>query len=169
MWGWVATSWAESLVITKRAMNFAFYQKILQESLWSSICDLKLKRNWVTHWDIDLKHKGKSTSERLKRNRIKVLEWASQSLELLWWDLKVAIHHWQSSSVAELKNFYKKEPKFPYRYKSCLTVLICTYSAFGFCSRQNNQSEEVKGTSTFFPKSFCKCCKMFYIHLNGNL
>ncbi len=55
-------------------MNSALYQKILKENVWSSVCDLKLKRTWVMQQDNDPKHTSKSTSERLKKTKIKVLE-----------------------------------------------------------------------------------------------
>ncbi|KAF7659802.1 hypothetical protein LDENG_00292920, partial [Lucifuga dentata] len=64
---------------------------------------------WVTHQDNDPKHK--SIPEWLKR---KVLEWPSQSLdlnsiEMLWWDLKRAVHARKLSNVATLKQFCKEE------------------------------------------------------------
>ncbi len=63
-------------------MHFALYQKILKENMWSSVCDLKLKHSWDMQQDNDPKHTSKSTSEWLKKNKIKVLEWSSQSPDL---------------------------------------------------------------------------------------
>ncbi len=63
------------LAIIDGAMNSALYQKILKENVQPSVCDLKLKRTWVTQQDNDPKHTSKSTSEWL--NKIKVLEWPS--------------------------------------------------------------------------------------------
>ncbi len=64
----------------------------------------------------DPKHTRKSTSEWLKKNTIKVLEWPSQStdfrtnpIEMLWHDLKQSIHARKPSNVAELKQFCKEE------------------------------------------------------------
>ncbi len=95
-------------------MNSALYQKILKENVRSSVCDLKLKHTWVMQQDKDLKHNSKSTSEWLKKNKIKVLEWQSQSpdlnpIEMLWHDLKQTIHARKPSNVAELKQFCKEE------------------------------------------------------------
>ena len=95
-------------------MNSALYQKILKENVRPSVQDLKLKRTWVMQQDNDPKHTSKSTSEWLKKPKMKVLEWPSQSLdlnpiEMLWHDLKQAVHAQKPSNVAELKQFYKEE------------------------------------------------------------
>ncbi|KAI3376206.1 hypothetical protein L3Q82_016716, partial [Scortum barcoo] len=59
-------------------MNSAVYQKILKEKVRPSVRDLKLKRTWVLQQDNDPKHTSKSTSEWLKKNKMKTLEWPSQ-------------------------------------------------------------------------------------------
>ncbi len=61
--------------------------------------------------DNDHKHTSKYISEWLKKNKIKVFEWPSQSLdlnpiEMLWHDLKQSIHARKPSNVAELKVTY---------------------------------------------------------------
>ncbi len=60
------------------------------------------------------KHTSKSTYEWFKKNKMKVLEWPSQSpdlnlIEMLWHDLKQFIHARKPSNVAELKQFCKEE------------------------------------------------------------
>ncbi len=110
-------------------MNSALYQKILKENVRPSVCDLKLKRTCVMQPDNDPKHTSKSTSEWLKENKIKVLEWPSQSpelnlIEMLWHDLKQSIHARKPSNVAELKQFCKEEwAKIPPQQKDSLPVI----------------------------------------------
>ncbi|KAF7656990.1 hypothetical protein LDENG_00033290 [Lucifuga dentata] len=62
VWGCFAVSGPEQLAIIEGNMNSALYQKVLRENVWSSVCDLKLKRNRVLQQDSDPKHQSKSTS-----------------------------------------------------------------------------------------------------------
>ncbi len=89
-------------------------QKILKENVQPSVCDLELKCTWVMQQDNDPKQTSKFTSEWLKKNYIKVLEWPNQNLdlnpiEMLWHDLKQSIHARKPSNVAELKQLCKEE------------------------------------------------------------
>ncbi|KAK3522940.1 hypothetical protein QTP86_009709 [Hemibagrus guttatus] len=102
------------LAVINGTMNSAVYQKTLKENVRPSVCDLKLKRTWVLQQDNDPKHTSKSTSEWLKKNKMKTLEWPSQSpdlnpIEMLWHDLKKVVHARKPSNVAELQQFCKDE------------------------------------------------------------
>ncbi|KAK3539656.1 hypothetical protein QTP70_011105 [Hemibagrus guttatus] len=86
----------------------------VKENVRPSVCDLKMKRTWVLQQDNDPKHTSKSTSEWLKKNKMKTLEWPSQSpdlnpIEMLWHDLKKVVHARKPSNVAELQQFCKDE------------------------------------------------------------
>ncbi len=61
-----------------------------------------------------IQNTSKSTSEWLKKNKMKTLEWPSQSpdlnpIEMLWHDLKKAVHARKPSNVAELQQFCQDE------------------------------------------------------------
>ncbi len=81
-WGCFAASGPGKLAIIDGTKNSAHNQKILKENVRPSVWDLKLKCTWVMLQYNDPKHTSKSTSEWLKKNKIKVLEWPSQSPDL---------------------------------------------------------------------------------------
>ncbi len=114
VWGCFAASGPGRLAVINGTMNSAVYQKILKDNVRPSVRDLKLKRTWVLQQDNDPKHTSKSTSEWLKKNKMKTLEWPSQSpdlnpIEMLWHDLKKAVHARKPSNVAELQQFCQDE------------------------------------------------------------
>ena len=95
-------------------MNAACYQKILEENLHSSAQKLHMRRTWTFTHDNDPKHKDKWTCHWLQQNKVKVLEWPSQSpdlniIEPLWGDLKPAVHARQSKNLQELEAFCQEE------------------------------------------------------------
>ena len=64
--------------------------------------------------DKDSKHRSKSTTEWLQQKIMHLLEWPSQSpdlspIEMLWHDLKRAVHTRHPKDIAELKQFCKEE------------------------------------------------------------
>ncbi|KAK1796512.1 hypothetical protein P4O66_009548 [Electrophorus voltai] len=106
--------WPGRFAVVNGTINSAVFQKILKENIWSSVSGLRLKHTLVLQQDNDPKHTSKSTNEWLKKNKMKTLEWPSQSpdlnpIEMLWHDLKNAIHAQKPSNVAEFQQFCKDE------------------------------------------------------------
>ncbi len=64
--------------------------------------------------DNNHKHTSHSTKEWLKKNKVNVLEWLSQSpdlnlIEMLWKDLKQAVHRRKPTNITEFKWFCTEE------------------------------------------------------------
>ena len=114
VWGCFSASGPGPLHIIQGNMNSQAYQQILDQILWPSVRELKLGRKWVLHQDNHPKHTSRTTKEWLKRKRIRTLDWPSQSLdlnpiEMLWLDLKRAVHARCPSNLSQLADFCKEE------------------------------------------------------------
>ncbi len=94
VWGCFAASGPGRLAVINGTMNSAVYQKILKDNVRPSVRDFKLKRTWVLQQDNDPKHTSKSTSEWLKKNKMKTLEWPSQSPDLNPIEIQVRTPMW---------------------------------------------------------------------------
>jgi hypothetical protein len=97
------------LALIEGITHSALYQRILQKNVWLYICEL-----WVLQQDTYPKHTIKSTWKWLKSNKFEVLEWPSQSpdlilIEMLWQDFKQAVHAWKPTNVVELKQCCMEE------------------------------------------------------------
>ena len=114
IWASFAASGPDQLGIIEGKINPQAYQTILQDDVRMSVSQLKLCRRCVMQQNNDPKHQSKSTTEWLQRNKICLMEWPSQSpdlnpIELLWIDLKRAIHMRRLNSMTELKQFCQEE------------------------------------------------------------
>ena len=82
-------------------MRYDNFVDILKKHLKTSV--RKLGRKWVFQMDNDPKHTSKVVANWLKDNKVKVLEWPSQSLDLN------PMENW----MAELKNCVSKDTYKP--------------------------------------------------------
>ena len=83
-------------------------------NFYSTLIRLSLNRSWMMQQDNDPKHRSKSTTDWLQQKKIRLLEWPSQSpdlnsIEMLWHDLKRAVHTRHPKNITELKQFCKEE------------------------------------------------------------
>lgn len=106
VWGYFADSGPGRLaLLVEGTMNSALYQRILLENVRPYVCELK--HSWVMQQDNDPIQTIKAW-KWLKSNKFEVLEWPSQSTDLisigmLWQTLKQAVHPWKPTNVVELK------------------------------------------------------------------
>ena len=63
-------------------MRMENYVDILKQHLKTSVRKLKLDRKWVFQMDFDPKRTSKVVAKWFKDNKVKVLEWPSQSPDL---------------------------------------------------------------------------------------
>ena len=82
LWACFAAGGTGALHKIDGIMSKQNYVDILKQHLKTSVRKLKLGRKWVFQMDNDPKHTSKVVAKCLKDNKVKVLEWPSQSSDL---------------------------------------------------------------------------------------
>ncbi len=82
LWGCFARNGTGALQKIDGITRKEDYLKILKQHLKTSARNLKLGRNWVFQQDKDPKYTAKAVTKWLTDNKVKVLEWPSQSPDL---------------------------------------------------------------------------------------
>ena len=102
-----ATSGPGQLAIIDGKTNSQVYQDILQENVRLSVLQLKLNGSWVMQQDNDQIAEVKQQQNRFNRRKyafwsgpVRVL--SSTQFEMLWHDLKRAVHTRHPKNIAEL-------------------------------------------------------------------
>ena len=83
LWGCFSAKGTGRLHRIEGRMDGAMYREILANNLIPSVRALKMGRGWVFLHDNDPKHTARATKEWLRKKLLKVLEWPSQSPDLL--------------------------------------------------------------------------------------
>ena len=114
LWGCFAASGTGKVEFVQGRMNSTQYQKILADNVAPSVRHLGLEPNWIFQQDNDPKHTSRSTRSWFQEHSYTVLEWPSQSpdlnpIEMLWRDLKKAVHKRSPKNLKELKSYIVEE------------------------------------------------------------
>jgi hypothetical protein len=98
------------------------YVHILKQRLKTSVRKLKLGRKWVFQMDNDPKHASKVVAKWLKDDKVKLLEWPSQSpdlnpIEHFWAELEKRVRARRPMNLTQLHQLCQEEwAKIPPAY-----------------------------------------------------
>jgi hypothetical protein len=90
------------------------YVDILKQHLKTSVRELKLDCKWVFQMDNDPKHTSTVVAKWLKDNKVKVLEWPSESpdhnpIESLWAEQKKCVRERRPTNLIQLLQLCQEE------------------------------------------------------------
>uniref|UniRef100_A0AAZ3RVB6 Tc1-like transposase DDE domain-containing protein n=1 Tax=Oncorhynchus tshawytscha TaxID=74940 RepID=A0AAZ3RVB6_ONCTS len=113
-WGCFAAGGTGALHKIDGIMRKENYVDILKRHLKTSVRKLKLGRKWVFQMNNDPKHTSKVVAKWLKDNKVKVLEWLSQSpdlnpIENLWSELKRSVCARRPTNLTQLHQLCQEE------------------------------------------------------------
>ena len=114
LWGCYAAGGSGALHKIDGIMRQENYVDILIRHLKTSVRKLKLGRKWVFQMDNDPKHTSKVVAKWLKNNKVKILEWPSQSPDLnsrenLWTELKKHVRTRRPTNLTPLHQLCQEE------------------------------------------------------------